>query len=42
MELIYHFDHVAGLTDDSDIETIVFTHELVKAAIKKLELSGAT
>jgi len=29
------FGRVAGLTDDSNIEIIVFTPTLVKAAIKK-------
>jgi len=31
------FDH-----DDTNIETIVFTPTLAKAAIKKLKLGGAT
>jgi len=35
-------DCVAGLTDDSNIETIVFTPTLVKVAIKKLKLCGAS
>jgi len=33
---------VVGLTDDTNIETIVFTTALVKASIKKLKLGGAS
>jgi len=37
------FDRVAGLTDDTYIETISFTLTIiVRAAIKKLKLSGAS
>jgi len=36
------FDRVAGLLDDSNTETFVLTLTLVKAAIEKLKLGGAS